>query len=180
MLQKLSRDNCWIDDTTDRITRRYIVAVVAVQLLVVYGGGFLRGNPIQCFTPKYFTGPQEKYSEQLCWLESTHYIIEPTTPEDSVEDIGKWGFYNAPIYKSTGGKSGYVGINHPGQRIAVSYYQWVPIILILIALIAHLPFLVWRRITLMSGLPLKSIVSAARAMSSVDQKGMDGVVNVLK
>ena len=63
MLQKLTRDDNWIDDTVDRMSRRTIVAVVAVQLLVVYGGGFLRGNPIQCFTPKYFTGQQVGYSE---------------------------------------------------------------------------------------------------------------------
>ena len=42
-----------------------------------------RGNYIQCFTPKYFTGAQEKYSEQLCWLESTHYILEPQNEDVS-------------------------------------------------------------------------------------------------
>ena len=41
----------------------------------------------------------------------------------AVEDIGPYGFYNVPIYKTTGGKSGYVGLNNPGQRVAVSYYQ---------------------------------------------------------
>lgn len=65
LLQALTRDDCWIDDSTDRLTRRYIVAVVAIQLLVVYGGGFLRGNPIQCFTPKYFTPPQVRRRDFL-------------------------------------------------------------------------------------------------------------------
>lgn len=171
LLQALTRDDCWIDDSTDRLTRRYIVAVVAIQLLVVYGGGFLRGNPIQCFTPKYFTPPQESYSEQLCWLESTHYIIEPVDPSKTVDNIGSMGFYNVPIYKTTGGKSGYVGLYNKGQRITVSYYQWVPIYMIFIALFAHLPFVFWKYVTQRYGLPLKSIISAARAMSAVDQQG---------
>ena len=66
---------------------------------------------------------KEKYSEQLCWLESTHYIIEPVDPSQSFDNIGAMGFYNVPIYKTTGGKSGYVGLYNKGQRIAVSYYQ---------------------------------------------------------
>ena len=40
-----------------------------------------------------------------------------------MEDIGSLGFYNVPIYKTTGGVSGYVGPYNPGQRVAVSYYQ---------------------------------------------------------
>ena len=178
LLQKLSKDDSWIDDSTDRAIRRYVVIVVSFQLLVVYGGGFLRGNPIQCFTPKYFTGPQEKYSESLCWLESSQhlsYIIEPSPgadPGDVVPDIGKLGFYNRDIYRTTGGKSGYVGLNTPGQRINVSYYQWVPIYLIFVALFSYLPFLAWKTVTLKCGLPLKSMVNAAKAMSDVNQKGM--------
>lgn len=170
LLQGLTKDDSFIDDGIDRVTRRYTVAIIALELLVVYGGGFLRGNYIQCFTPKYFTGAQEKYSEQLCWLESTHYILEPQN-EDAVEDIGSQGFYNVPIYKTTGGISGYVGVNNPGQRVAVSYYQWVPVFMIIIALLSHVPFLVWKHIALKSGLPLKSMVLAARSMSNVDKKG---------
>jgi len=170
LLQKLTKDDNWIDDGIDRMTRRYTVAIIAIELLVVYGGGFLRGNYIQCFTPKYFTGAQEKYSEKLCWLESTHYILEPQN-EEAVDNIGSQGFYNAPIYKTTGGKSGYVGPFHPGQKVAVSYYQWVPIFMIIMALLSHVPFLIWKHIALKSCLPLKSMVTAARSMSSVANKG---------
>jgi len=170
LLQGLTKDDTWIDDGIDRMTRRYTVALIAIELLVVYGGGFLRGNYIQCFTPKYFTGAQEKYSEQLCWLESTHYILEPQNG-DAVEDIGSLGFYNVPIYKTTGGVSGYVGPYNPGQRVAVSYYQWVPVFMIIMALLSYVPFLVWKHIALKSGLPLKSMVTAARSMSSVNEKG---------
>lgn len=170
LLQGLTKDDTWIDDGIDRMTRRYTVAIIAVELLVVYGGGFLRGNYIQCFTPKYFTGAQEKYSEQLCWLESTHYILEPQN-ENAVDDIGSKGFFNVPIYKTTGGKSGYVGPYHPGQRVAVSYYQWVPIFMIIMALLSYVPFLIWKHIALKSGLPLKSMVMAARSMSGVEKKG---------
>ena len=46
---------------------------------------------------------QEKYSENLCWLESTHYIIDPLDQADAVINEG---FLNSPIYKTTGPKSG--------------------------------------------------------------------------
>ena len=42
LLQSLTKDDTWIDDSIDRMTRRYTVAIIAIELLVVYGGGFLR------------------------------------------------------------------------------------------------------------------------------------------
>jgi hypothetical protein len=166
----------WIDDHIDRMGRRYIVAIIGIQLTLIFGGEFIRGNQIQCFLPVYFTGAQEEYAESLCWTLSTEYIIEG----NAEKDVGKLGFYNREIsgrYETHETK--YVGLNHPGQRVAVSYYQWTPLILVILAGLFHVPYIVWSSISKASGLPLKSIVSSAHEISGVQEDGSerDGIVN---
>lgn len=167
--------NSWIDDHIDRMGRRYIVAIIGIQLTLIFGGEFIRGNQIQCFLPVYFTGAQEEYAESLCWTLSTQYIIEG----NAESNIGNLGYYNREIqgrYETHETK--YVGPNNPGERVSVSYYQWTPVILVIIGLLFHVPYLIWSSISKSSGLPLKSVVSSAHDLSGVLEDGSerDGIV----
>lgn len=162
--------NSWIDDHVDRMGRRYVVAMIGIQLTLIFGGEFIRGNQIQCFLPVYFTGAQEEYAESLCWTMSTEYIIEG----NAEKDIGSLGYYNRPIqgrYETHETK--YVGPNHPGERVSVSYYQWTPLILVILGLLFHIPHIVWSNLAKASGLPLKSVVSSAHDMSGVSEDGSE-------
>jgi len=162
--------NSWIDDHVDRMGRRYIVAIIGIQLTLIFGGEFIRGNQIQCFLPVYFTGAQEEYAESLCWTMSTEYIIEG----NAESDIGSQGYYNRPIqgrYETHETK--YVGPNHPGERVSVSYYQWTPLILVILGVMFHIPYIVWSSLAKSSGLPLKSVVSSAHEMSGVLEDGSE-------
>jgi len=162
--------NSWIDDHVDRMGRRYIVGIIGIQLTLIFGGEFIRGNQIQCFLPVYFTGAQEDYAESLCWTMSTEYIIEG----DKTPNIGSQGYYNREIqgrYETHETK--YVGPNHPGERVTVSYYQWTPLILVLIAVFFHVPYAIWSNLAKSSGLPLKSVVSSAHEMSGVLEDGAE-------
>ena len=75
--------------------------------------------------------------------------------------------------------TGYVGPYHSGQRVAVSYYQWTPLILAIAAFLFHLPYIVWHIMSVSSGMPLESMLSAAREVSKVQKDGgsRDGYIN---
>jgi len=163
----------WIDDHVDRMGRRYIVAIIGIQLTLIFGGEFIRGNQIQCFLPVYFTGAQEEYAESLCWTMSTEYIIEG----NEFQDIGSKGYLNREIQgRYMTHETKYVGPNHPGERVSVSYYQWTPMILVILAGLFHIPYIVWSNMAKASGLPLKSVVSSAHEMSGVSEgSDRDGV-----
>jgi len=162
--------NSWIDDHIDRMGRRYIVAIIGIQLTLIFGGEFIRGNQIQCFLPVYFTGAQEEYAESLCWTMSTEYIIEG----NAESDIGSLGYLNREIQgRFVTHESKYVGPNHPGERVSVSYYQWTPLILAILGLLFHVPYVIWAGLAKSSGLPLKSVVSSAHDMSGVCEDGSE-------
>ena len=71
------------------------------------------------------------------------------------------------------------GPYHTGQRVAVSYYQWTPLILAIAAFLFHLPYIVWHIMAVSSGMPLESMLSAAREVSKVQKDGgsRDGFIN---
>jgi len=179
-------NNVWIDDASDRINRKYMVTLIIILMVVVMTGQFIRGDQIQCFTPVYFTGAQVEYSHSTCWTLGTSYIIgdddQGVDPAAS-EDVASQGFLNVPISgrDSNGGfhVTGYVGPYHSGQRVAVSYYQWTPLILAIAAFLFHLPYIVWHIMSVSSGMPLESMLSAAREVSKVQKDGgsRDGYIN---
>lgn len=175
-------NNVWIDDGSDRVNRKYMVTLIIILMVVVMTGQFIRGDQIQCFTPVYFTGAQVEYSHSTCWTLGTNYIIERDPPANSQPKLAESGFLNVPISSRDGDGgfhvSGYVGPYHPGQRVPVSYYQWTPLILAIAAFLFHLPYIIWHILAVSSGMPLESMLSAAREVSKVQKDGgaRDGYV----
>jgi len=173
-------NNVWIDDGSDRLNRKYMVTLIIILMVVVMTGQFIRGDQIQCFTPVYFTGAQVEYSHSTCWTLGTSYIIGDGDKEskDQLE-----GMLNVPVSSRDGNGgfhvTGYVGPYHTGQRVAVSYYQWTPLILAIAAFLFHLPYIVWHIMAVSSGMPLESMLSAAREVSKVQKDGgsRDGFIN---
>ena len=53
----------------------------------------------------------------------------------------------------------------------MSYYQWTPLILAIAAFLFHLPYIVWHIMAVSSGMPLESMLSAAREVSKVQKDG---------
>lgn len=179
-------NNVWIDDGSDRINRKYMVTLIIILMVVVMTGQFIRGDQIQCFTPVYFTGAQVEYSHSTCWTLGTNYIIgeeDKGAKSAPSEDLSAQGFLNVPISGKDGQGgyhvTGYVGPYHTGKRVAVSYYQWTPLILAIAAFLFHLPYIVWHIMAVSSGMPLESMLSAAREVSKVQKDGgsRDGFIN---
>lgn len=120
------------DDMADRLSRRHSVALL-LGFCVLVGCTQFVGSPIACWTPAHFTSAMNTYAENICWVVNTYFV--PT---------------NAHLPNP----------NQP-RVYRVSYYQWVPFILALMALMFYTPFVIWHLLSKPSGLDLKSIMEVS-------------------
>ncbi|XP_046344503.1 innexin unc-9-like [Haliotis rufescens] len=119
------------DDWVDRLNHLYTVVLLAVFALFISGGQYV-GNPIECWTPAHFTGAFTSYTKSYCWVKNTYYIpMDDTIPIE----------------------------HHERDSEELTYYQWVPIILLFMAFLFKVPAIVWRMFNSSSGLNLDKIVT---------------------
>ncbi|GFN83747.1 hypothetical protein PoB_001025300 [Plakobranchus ocellatus] len=123
------------DDWADRLNHLWTVIILAVFAVFISGGQYV-GNPIECWCPAHFTGTFVAYTKSYCWVKNTYYI-----PMDN------------PIP------------THREHRDSeeLTYYQWVPIILMFMAFLFKLPALVWRMFNGASGINMDKIVNMTSA-----------------
>ena len=73
------------------------------------------------------------------------------------------GTYHLPIKE-------YIQHEHEeNKRDMISYYQWVPFILMCQALLFYLPIMFWRTLNGRTGIDLNSIVEAAEKLEDAEQ-----------
>ncbi|BFZ15646.1 hypothetical protein BsWGS_18684 [Bradybaena similaris] len=121
------------DDWVDRLNHVWTVFLLALFAIVVSTGQFV-GDPIHCWCPAEFTGAYVDYAKSYCWIKNTYYI-----PMDT------------PI-----------PIDHASRESEeLTYYQWVPLILLFMAFMFKLPNILWRLFNGGSGINLDKIVDMA-------------------
>lgn len=118
------------DDWIDRLNHLYTVILLIIFAIVVSTGQFV-GDPIHCWCPAEFTDAFEAYTESYCWISNTYYI--PLS--DSI-----------PIDIKT------------RQERELTYYQWVPLILLFQAFLFKLPNMVWKLLQGGSGINVNKVV----------------------
>lgn len=92
------------------------------------------GKPIYCWCPAEFTGAFEGYVNHFCWIRNTYFIpLSDVIPKEQRDK---------------------------GQN-EITYYQWVPVILLLQAFLFKLPNIIWRLLNRASGIPLEEICAKA-------------------
>lgn len=122
------------DDHIDRLSRRYTVIVLVGFAVLVTTKQFV-GTPINCWCPAQFTDSHKDYANALCWVSNTYYLpIERPIPGGKFADNSR-----------------------------ISYYQWVPLLLMVQGVLAFLPCQFWRFFNQRSGINLASIMDAARS-----------------
>ncbi|GFS20900.1 innexin [Elysia marginata] len=126
------------DDPIDRLNHIYTVTLLVVFSIFVSGKQFI-GNPIECFS-----GQEElrlgklEYAKVFCWLRNT-YVVGRDEFSDTSQAM--------PVRVQD------------RQQAEIHYYQWVPIMLLVMAGLFKLPNLVWRVFSLGSGLDLNQLTS---------------------
>ena len=120
------------DDFGDRLNHKYTSVLLVIFAVVVSTKQYV-GEPINCWCPAHFTGNWEDYTNKICWVSNTYYL----PMEDS-------------------------NIPQPGDpRAELGYYQWVPIMLLVQALLFYCPCLIWRLMNNKSGIDVNNVVDAA-------------------
>ncbi|PAV77906.1 hypothetical protein WR25_14001 [Diploscapter pachys] len=137
------------DDISDRLHYYYTTTFLLLTAVLISLKMF-GGRPIECWLPAEYRSSWEDYTEMYCWAKNTYYApLEGDLPEVSHRD-----------------------------RTMVSYYQWVPFFLVIVAFMFYSPCLLWRLLYDKSGIRLKDIMGFANDKSNV-QPGLSGVEKLL-
>jgi len=118
------------DDFVDRLNHRFTSTMFVMFAVVVTTKTYV-GDQIKCFTPAHFTDGWEGYTDSYCWIKNTYYLpLDEYIPRE----------------------------DEPRQHL--TYYQWVPLIMLLQSFFYYLPILVWRSMNARAGIELNSLVES--------------------
>ncbi|CAD5126051.1 unnamed protein product [Dimorphilus gyrociliatus] len=128
------------DDSVDRLNSRWTVIILMIFCVVVAGETYV-GTPIKCWAPQHFTDSHEKYMNNFCWVKNTYYYpMQTDLPLISEGDEGKH---------------------------FIPYYQWIPFILLIQAVLFYFPSVIWRSFNQSAGIDADNILKAAFDLEKV-------------
>lgn len=133
------------DDWVDRLNHIYTV-VLLVLFALFTGGGQYAGDPIQCWCPAHFTGSYVAYAKSYCWIKNTYYI---------------------PMHETI------IPDNPSHREHELTYYQWIPLMLIFMAFLFKFPTFIWRMFAGYSGININKIVAMTADTQLGDYKKRD-------
>ncbi|XP_071103534.1 innexin unc-9-like isoform X4 [Haliotis cracherodii] len=121
------------DDLIDRVNHLYTTGILIIFTVVVSARQYV-GDPIRCWCPAQFTGAHVDYANNICWISNTYYI-----PMNEVIPVE----------------------HHKRTEKELTYYQWVPVVLLIQALMFYIPCIIWRLLNGQSGINVDRIVGLA-------------------
>ena len=128
-------DNTYDDDFYDRLSRRYSVILFVIFTMLVSAKQYI-GEPIACFCPAHFTGSHVEYTNNICWISNSYFIS-----------------FDRVLQKYP----------DPQRERFIYFYQYVPFILIIQAILFYIPSLIWSSLNCQSGYDLSMLVTKAHA-----------------
>lgn len=126
------------DEFCDRLSSRYTV-VILVVFAVFTTAGLLIGKPMTCWAPSHFTKIHRIYATSYCWIRNTYYL--PLNEDSTAQP------------------------EHDKDRNMITYYQWIPFILIGQAILFYMPRIIWNGLSSRSGVDADNILSTVLTFS---------------
>lgn len=102
------------------------------------------GELINCWVPAEFPDPWVEYTHSLCFVSNTYHV--PASERD---------------------------VMLPENRTQIAYYQWVPMMLLVQAILFYLPCLLWGTISKSTGTDLKHLIVLLRQIENLDPDNAD-------
>ncbi|CAH1784827.1 unnamed protein product [Owenia fusiformis] len=125
-------------DAVDRFNYRYTVVILSIFTLIVTTSHYV-GDPITCWTPAHFTGQMVHYTDDWCWIKGTYY--HPM--KEHIPRVGE------------------------PREFDVNYYQWIPLFLMVQALLFYSPSVVWHTFNSRTGIDINKVITAASTLGEV-------------
>ncbi|ESN91764.1 hypothetical protein HELRODRAFT_70423 [Helobdella robusta] len=164
------------DDYIDRLTRQYTVIILICFGFLVSTKQFV-GRPITCWCPANFEESHRDYADAICWVSNTYYLpLKTIIPAKTLSDAANHHNHRHNHHHN------YPSEDSEQYPQMISYYQWVPLILIFQGLLSFIPCLFWRFLNRRSGVNMTAIMDAARVCSQasyleIREKAIRYVVN---
>ncbi|KAL4217044.1 hypothetical protein ACF0H5_023500 [Mactra antiquata] len=139
------------DDWVDKMNHKYTVIILLILATVITTAQAV-GDPIFCWVPAEFTNSYEAYTKWYCWIKNTYFVpISDTIPLD-------------------------VDIRSNEE---ITYYQWVPMILLFMAFLFKLPNLMWFMLNTHTGFNLRRMTGLAdKAMLAKKEERKETINNM--
>lgn len=137
------------DDFIDRLNHYYTVILLIVFTVIVSTNQYV-GDPIECWCPADFTENRVDYTNFVCWVSNTYYIpMQNQIP---------------------------VNVDNRRQK-ELTYYQWVPIILLILALLFKMPRMVWKVLSASSGISMDKLGNLAKETQYISPEDREKKLN---
>ncbi|GMR62017.1 hypothetical protein PMAYCL1PPCAC_32212 [Pristionchus mayeri] len=128
-----------LDDPVDRLNY-FVTTMLLVFFGIMVSAKQYVGSPIQCWTPMEFRGGWEQYAEDYCFIQNTFYVpMEDEIPSEHEER----------------------------EKAEIGYYQWVPIVLALQAIMFYIPNWIWKTLNKQTGIDIENAVTDAQKMRAL-------------
>ncbi|CAJ0596362.1 unnamed protein product [Cylicocyclus nassatus] len=138
------------DDISDRLHYYYTTTFLLLTAVLISIKMF-GGRPIECWLPAEYKSSWEDYTEMYCWARNTYFA----SFDDELPEV------------------------HERGKTMVSYYQWVPFFLVVVAFMFYAPCLLWRILYDKSGIRLNDIMNFANDRSNVQPASRRANINGL-
>ena len=141
------------DDCFDRLSSKFTSAILVIFAAIVTI--FQLGDfPIACWFPAHFAESHMKFANAFCWVKNTYYLpFHEYIPHDGDPEEDKQ---------------------------MITYYQWVPMILLVQALLFKMPGFLWDAFNSKSGLDADDImISAGKLNTTAHAESRDGILSIV-
>ena len=152
VFKKVKNEQIQDDDFSDRLSHRYTVVLLLIFCVLVGTTQYV-GQPISCWTPSHFSMGMNSYTNSICWISNTYYV----PMEENLQN---------PTH---------------ARQFRINYYQWVPFILSLMALLFFSPWATWHVLSKSACCDVKSVMKIVSMIDHGSTESRDkSIRNIVK